>query len=140
VSTRSQIPSQDSPKFQAEENNTPKQSFNNKVYSTQINWTTASDSTFQPPSPIALFLASNVQRPLGPLVESDVEIPTETLERLAALESVARIATCGPPRLSRSARTMARAMARANVYRFRQTTLFVLFGQRPQNFEYRFAF
>ena len=80
-------------------------------YSTKIVWERAGRLT----SPRSFF--KRATHPRGPLVEAGVALRSETLERMAALESTLRIAAGGPPRLARGARTMARAMARANAYR-----------------------
>ena len=82
-------------------------------YSTDIVWERAGRIM----SPRSFF--KRATQPRGPLVEAGVALRSETLERMAALESTLRIAAGGPPRLARGARTMARAMARANAYRLR---------------------
>ena len=80
-------------------------------YITHVNWERAGN-----PELSNLFFQHGMQA-YGPLVEAGITLRSETLERIAALESALRIATSGPPRLARGARTMARAMARANAYR-----------------------
>uniref|UniRef100_A0A7S0N255 Uncharacterized protein n=1 Tax=Cryptomonas curvata TaxID=233186 RepID=A0A7S0N255_9CRYP len=52
----------------------------------------------------------------GVLLEEEGELPTRTLERLASLETVVRMATQRPTRLTSQMRSISRAMARANAY------------------------